>query len=501
MSGPWTKYQKAETGPWERYAQTAEPPQEKGLGQTIWENLVGDDDPTTQNLGEKVGSFLNKAGESMTMGVIGDEASAAVESLMPGVNYEDRRDHYRQQERQFETDHQYAALAADIGGGMVAPLGALGAVGKGAGWLKRAAASGGATGLMSGVYGFAEGEGGVDERIESGIVNGMYGAGTGALIPLVGVGLQKAMNAGATSKALKAAVQTAPSTDELRAAGRAAYQAVDDAGVSIKPEAARGLLDSLTDGMRANGLDEGASALNLTPNSKRLSEIMGEAVPGDDAVPFGILDQLRRKAGVPASNPANKLDQRLGTQVIEGLDDFVNDIPASAVAGGNADELPELVGTAREIWSKMSRSQMIDDAIDASQNYVTGEASGLRNQFARILKNPKLSRGFSDAEKKLMRRVVNGSLPERLVHLAGGGLGQIAAIGSGFGAAGPFGALLGAGGGAMARKASEKIAAKNAEVVRAVVANGGLLELPVAQSQIPVIAERLLRQGSAAGLN
>lgn len=69
-----------------------------GLGQRIRDNLLGDDDPTTQNFGERVGSFLNKAGESMTFGLIGDEASAAVESVLPGVDYETRRDHYRDQE-------------------------------------------------------------------------------------------------------------------------------------------------------------------------------------------------------------------------------------------------------------------------------------------------------------------------------------------------------------------------------------------------------------------
>jgi hypothetical protein len=473
---------------------------EKGMGQVIWENIVGDDDPTTQNFGEKVGSFLNKGGESMTMGLVGDEASAAVESLIPGVDYADRRDHYRQQEAQFETDHPLAALTADIGGAMAAPLGALGAVGKGAGWIKRAAASGGATGLLSGIYGAMEGEG-AEDRIENAGQDGLLGFGIGAAIPAIGYGVQRLANSRATSKAIKEAVETAPSTDELRRAGQAAYRAVDDAGVAVKPEAARGLFDNLTDGMRASGLDEGASALNLTPGAKRLSEVMGEAVPGDEAVPFGLLDQIRRKAGVPASNLGNKLDQRLGTQAIEGLDDFINNLPADAVTAGNADDLPQLVNTARDIWAKMSRSQMIDDAIEASENYVSGPASGLRNQFARILRNKKLSRGFSEAEKKMMKRVVDGSLPERLIHLAGGGLGQLFTIGGGYGTGGLLGAAVGTGAAAGARKMSEKIASRNAEALRAVVANGGLLELPQASTQAAGLIEQLARQGTAAGLN
>lgn len=496
--GPWEKYQNPEAGPWERYQAQQTP--EKGMGQVIWENLVGDDDPTTQNLGEKVGSFLNKGGESMTMGLIGDEASAAAESLLPGVDYADRRDHYRQQEAQFEESNPGMALAADVGGAMAAPLGALGAVGKGAGWIKRAAASGGATGLLSGIYGAMEGEGGFDSRMADAKADAALGGGIGLAIPLLGAGVQRVANSRATRKAIKEAVETAPSTEELRKAGQAAYRAVDDAGVAIKPEAARGLFDNLTEGMRASGLDEGASALNLTPGAKRLSEVMQEAVPGDEAVPFGLLDQIRRKAGVPASNLGNKLDQRLGTQAIEGLDDFINNLPADGVAAGNADDLPQLVNTARDIWSKMSRSQLIDDAIEASENYVSGPASGLRNQFARILRNKKLSRGFSEAEKKMMKRVVDGSLPERLIHLAGGGLGQLFAIGGGVGTGGLLGGVLGTGAAAGARKMSERIASKNAEALRAVVANGGLLELPLASTQAAGLLEQLARQGTAAGV-
>lgn len=478
---------------------------DRWYGDDVWDrrrdNIIGDDDPTTQNLGEKVGSFLNKGGESMTMGLIGDEASAAVESLLPGVDYAGRRDHYRQQEAQFEESNPGMALAADIGGAMAAPLGALGAVGKGAGWIKRAAASGGATGLLSGIYGAMEGEGGFENRMADAKSDAALGGAIGAAIPLLGAGVQRVANSRATSKAIKEAVESAPSTRELREAGQAAYRAVDDAGVAIKPEAARGLFDSLTDSMRANGLDEGASALNLSPGAKRLTEVMQEAVPDDAPVSFGLLDQIRRKAGVPASNLGNKLDQSLGTQAIEGLDDFINNLPADAVASGNADDLPQLVNTARDLWAKMSRSQVIDDAIEAADGgYVSGSASGLRNQFARILRNKKLSRGFSEAEKKMMKRVVEGTLPERLIHLAGGGLGQLFTIGGGYGTGGLLGAAAGTGIASQAGKLSEKIASKNAEALRAVVANGGLLELPQASTQAAGLIEQLARRGTAAGV-
>jgi len=71
----------------------------KGLGHRIAENLIGDDDPTTQNIGERIGTALNMAGEAMTFGLIGDEASAAVAGAIPGGrDYSERLAFERQQQ-------------------------------------------------------------------------------------------------------------------------------------------------------------------------------------------------------------------------------------------------------------------------------------------------------------------------------------------------------------------------------------------------------------------
>lgn len=490
-----------------KYAQPQEP---KGFGQTLKENLLGDDDPTTQNFGEKVGTFLNKAGESMTGGLLGDEASAAAESLMPGVDYDQRRDHYRQQEETLERENPVAALTADIGGAVVAPTGALGAVGKGASMLKRMAASGAATGAMSGLYGFMEGEGGAEERLKSMRDAGLIGTGVGAAIPFAGAGIQKAADAKALRKYLEQARKTAPTTQQLRQQGQAAYKAVDQAGVSVNPAAAKTKFDDIVSALRSGGLDEGGSALNLTPGAKRLTEVFDETLEGANSLPFEKLDQVRRKAGEVASrvDPATKratLDSRLGTEVIEGLDDFVDNLSAADVDAGDIQALPGLIKKARETWHRMSKSQLIDDAMEAGESqYLSGSGTGIKYQFKRILNNPKLRRGFSDAEKTAMKRVVNGTIPERILRFAGSGLGSVGSIG-GMGAGilslNPGMALAGAaalGGNTLARNMSDKVIRKNAEIARALVAKGGPQTLPKASPQTAAIIEQLLRQGTAA---
>ena len=52
--------------------------------------------------------------------------------------------------------------------------------------------------------------------------------------------------------------------------------------------------------------------------------------------------------------------------------------------------------------------------------------------------------------------------------------------------------------GARSRKLSENMVNRNAEVVRALVAKGGLEKLPVATDRARQIAEALMRRGVAA---
>jgi hypothetical protein len=147
----------------------------------------------------------------------------------------------------------------------------------------------------------------------------------------------------------------------------------------------------------------------------------------------------------------------------------------------------------------MSRSDLIDNAIEAgNNNYRSGAASGIRAQFQRILNNPKLIRGFSDAEKKMIQRVVNGSLPEQFVNYMGSGLGMMAqgAVGGMLG--GIPGMIAGGAIGAGARKVSEGLVNKNAEIARALVASGRVPQLPAASPANRAISEALLRRTGAA---
>lgn len=459
---------------------------ERTLGQRLYDNIIGDPDDGVQSTGEALGTWLNRAGESATLGVVGDEASAAATGILPGRSYESELERYRQNEEKMSVAGR---LSADLAGALVPGAGAVGAVGKATsigGKVVRGAGAGAATG---GLYGFMEGEG--DDRLVEARDTGLLGGLLGGLIPVAGSAVRGVAERSAARKAVKDAAKGAPSSEALRAQGNALYQQIDDAGVQIKPEAFDRMRGGLLDRLRTNtGYDELPGAGSLTPNTARIVNIMDDAAAEmaaepTAALPFRSLDQMRRQAGAAAGNVTSKADQKAGVEVIKQIDEFVQSLGPDDVVGGDVAALKSAIGKARDVWSRMSKSQMVDDAIEAGDDYLSGSASGIRNQFKNILRNKKLSKGFTAAEKAALREVTHGSMLDQMINLAGGGLGQLMSVGGGLAGGGPMGGLLGAAAAAGQRKLAESVVTRNAETARAAMASG-LLRSPEVMNRIAI---------------
>lgn len=439
--------------------------------------------------------------QGLTFG-FGDEMVAALRPYIhEGETYEGALEGQRAALTQAREDRPGYAYGGEIAGAVASPVNMVLPVATTRGGLGARAASGArAAGTGGAIYGAGTGEGGIGNRAINAGQTGLLGAGVGAAIPVIGAGVQKVADKTALRQRIAELLRGAPSTEALRTQGQAAYRAIDDAGVQIAPEAARRGLAGITDDLMAEGV-----ALDKTgkvfPGARAIVDAAQDIGADGAPVPFGELDVFRRFAGNAAgANPANKADTRLATRAVTGLDDMVGGLTPADVTAGDLSALQTALPKARDIWARMSRSQKLEDAIAAGDNYLSGPASGIRNQFSRILKNPKLARGFSEAEKAVMRRAAQGSLPEQALHLAGGGIGNIVSVLGGAGMGGVPGALLGTAGAAGLRKASEAVVRRNAEVARAIVASGGLQSgvkaSPAARNAIEALLMRALRPTS-----
>lgn len=522
---PWEKRAAATTmKPWEKRAAAADAPQYAPNGvpmnaaakaEIMAKAKAGgvgtpsDRQESIDNEGEK--AILDRGalhaialggGQGATFG-FSDEILGGLVAPFSDMTYAEARDKVRGELGVARLTRPKTTMTAEIAAALAMPLGAAKSTGKlGLDVLKGAATGGG----LSALYGFGTGEGGLESRAKSAAISGTIGALAGGLVPVAGAGIQKFLQGRSDGAAIKTAAKGAPTTEELRAAGNAAYKAVDDAGVQIKPEAFDRTRATILDDLRANtGFDELPGPGSLTPNSARVSEIMGQAstrMAGDPtaALPFKAVDQMRRQAGAAAGNVSNKTDQGAGMTIISGLDDMIAKLGPGDVVAGDVSALQAALPKARETWAKMTKSQRIDDAIEAGGDYLSGASSGIRNQFKNILRNPKLARGFSDAEKVAMRKVVSGSIPEQLLNLVGGGLGQMATAIGGGAMGGVPGFLAGTAAAAGARKLAEKVTTGKAETVRALIANGGIQSLPRISGAKRSIIEQLMQRGTAAGL-
>ena len=464
-----------------------------------------------QNIGPLEDSLktgrLNALGRGLHQGLtfgFGDEIVAAIRPyLHDGETYDSALRGERDTLTQARADRPGYAYGGEIAGALAAPVGAFKSTGK----LSLDMLKGAGTGAWtSGLYGAGASEGDMAGRASDAGNSALLGALIGGAIPAIGAGVQRYRQGSANNAAVKAAAKGAPSSDELRAAGNALYREVDDAGVQISPQAFDRMRGNVLDDLRANtGFDELPGPGSLTPNASRVNEIMSAAstkmaAEPTAALPFKALDQMRRQAGAAAGNKMNPTDQKAGMAIISGLDDLVAKIGPDDVVAGDIAALQSALPKARETWARMKKSQIIDDAIDAGGDYLSGAASGIRNQLKNILRNPKIAKGFSEAEKAAMRKVINGSIPEQLLNLASGGLGQMATAIAGGAAGGVPGLALGAGIAAGSRKLAEKVTTGKAETLRAMIANGGIQSFPQISSAPREIIEKLMQRGTAAGL-
>lgn len=477
--------------------------------QVFKDNLLGDDDPTTQNFGEKIGAALNKAGEAMTFGLIGDEASAGLESMM-GADYDERLAHYRDQEEVLKRDNPGLAIGAEIGGGLAGALipgiGTLGTVGRGASLGTRLAAGVGAGAGMGATYGFMEGEG-ADERalkLKEGL---MTGAAAGAVAPLVGGAWRgfrdTRLARGAIDDALR---EGAESTSAMRGAAGRLQDEVAALDVRLNPNAVQRMSGDVRRRI-APSLDP---YMGTTPGGYRAAGALDKVLDAHQVAP-GLhreipLDELRKvKHGMQVLgrdvNPIGKptADARLGIVGADALDEGLSSLTPRDIASGNIDEAMAKIGEFNALWKKVLKTDLMDDVLENAENYLGGPTSAIRNKIGSILRNPKHRSRFNAAELEMLRRVVQGdSMATRLMRMAGNGLGRLGQVGLGAGLGDATGAIAGALTGEATREMADQASVRAAQIARDVIASGRLQNIPQSSDKVRRIIEALVMRGGAA---
>lgn len=498
MPKPWERYQKQD-GPWSRFERQPSQSDKASQPGAEWSAAV-EADMAEQLLGTS--TFADMTGSGIAKAVpFADEVVSALNAPFraarewwQGEGFDVARayDRNMQLEAELQRRRQERSPIASAVGSIAGGLGATSGIAKGASFLQGAkptvtsmAGRGAAEGAAYGAaYGAGEGRG-LEERAKNAAWGAGLGAATGALTGAVGA-------IGASKEAAKAA----PSVDDLRAAGQAAYDLADSAGVVFTPNA----VDRLKSQVQQRLVDMGYDPA-LQPGAaavwRRLEELTGQNVT------LKGLDTLRKVA----SNgfvPGNKSNNKAIQSIIEAIDDVVTNPRSSDILLGDAKLGSQALKTAREIWSRLSKAERVANAIERAELRAASTGSGgnvdnaIRQNLRRILENP---RGFTEAEQEALRRAVTGTPGQNMLRLAGklspSGNGLMAALGIGGAMVNP---LLGAAslGGMGAKAVADSLTRQNTQILDALIRSGGQ-NAPAVSAIRQAVIDALIR-GSAPQL-
>lgn len=171
----------AETGG-EQTAQDAKTQPEKSFLQRVDDKVSG----FLRPINDWQQGFSNRALESATFGVLGDEARAGLGAAFSPKSYDEALRDERQRDADFQDQNPVAALSADVTGGLIPAAFGVGAVTRAPNLLGRIGIGAGLGASAGATYGFMEGEGGLQSRLPSAGVGAGVGGVIGGAIPAVG---------------------------------------------------------------------------------------------------------------------------------------------------------------------------------------------------------------------------------------------------------------------------------------------------------------------------
>ncbi len=213
----------------------------------------------------------------------------------------------------------------------------------------------------------------------------------------------------------KEIIKAAPQSAELKETAKALYDDVDRLGVKFKPKAITNLGERVARTLREQGLDsdlhpQATAALNRL---NRLTEV-GEPISYKD---LNIARRVASSASTAMGNPDNN---RLARMIVDGIDDFVSTAGKRAVSGaGKSKEASQKHKQANDLWRRVRKSEMLDDAFAKADLQGSGFENGIRVQFRSILNNKNKAKQFTKEEKAAMRKVVKGGKIDNALRVLG----------------------------------------------------------------------------------
>jgi hypothetical protein len=421
--GPWTKYATAPAPKAEEKPPVSEP---AGDG---WRGTVA--------------AGLRGIRESIPFA---RDIGAGAEALRKGVSFEEEKKAQEARDIQLAKEHPYAYGAGEVAGAIAplvaAPEAAAGLLGKGAqaesavagklGSLlgNRAEAdlltkvgTGALTGAAQGaVHGLGTGTG--EERLQKAKEEALIGAPLGVLGAGLGNITSRGLRTAGEALGLLEKAPRTPTTKDIFAKGREAYEVAKNPEIGIKPESAKNLHGGLMADLEELGFDEDLNQ-KLKPALRKLRDITGPTS-------IEYLEKARKLTQAAAKDWQNPHNQMLAAKVRERIDDFVNnlgeqDIQHYGLTGPALSEAKAALKEGRQLWKQARKSETLDEMIEIAKNRAasTGQGANLNNVIRQEVKKiyndaiRKNGAGWTPDELQAMRGIVRGGVTGNILRALG----------------------------------------------------------------------------------
>lgn len=465
----------------------------QSAGETLRDSVDGVAQGASFNLADEAYGVVGTPFRMLANALTGEDSGKGLGQRVTDA-YARSRDFARDRYKQAAERSPVATTVGEVGGGVT--LG--GTAAKGGltllnaakptytSMIGRGAGEGAAYGAA---YGFGAGEGGIENRLDSAMTGGALGAATGGTMGAVGARMAK----GAANK-------TIPTTEVLKNQSNAAYKAADQAGVVLEPKSFTNAVDDIAAMAKQSGLDP-----TLHPRATGALARL-DAAKGSQPT-LSEVDTLRQIVGDAAGSP-DRGERRLASKMIEKLDDYISNLKPTDVVSGDALKGASALNKARDLWSRKSRAELIENAVMKAERRAASTGSGgnadnaIRQNIRAILDGPK-SRGFSKEERDIMEKIVRGGSVQNLARLVGklspSGNGLMAAMGLGATVANPAMAVVPAMGMGAKMMADRATGANVAQLSRIIRSGGQLPQVQMLPAQQRALLQSLLVTGSQQG--
>lgn len=217
--------------------------------------------------------------------------------------------------------------------------------------------------------------------------------------------------------------QSTPSTEDLRVQATRAYANADAAGVLYDPASAAGFAGGLRTFIENEGFKLGQNTPPIV--NKTISILENSRRP----ISFTELHTLRKdlaatRRSLSGSTASGSDDEaRFIGAVMRRLDDFTLNPPGGAVIGGDIAATRRAVEEARTAWSRMSKSEDIENAVYRASISKPGSEGrmdeALRTEFANLAKriHEGKASNFNATEIENIERIARGENRGALVKM------------------------------------------------------------------------------------